>query len=93
MLAAFIICVHPRSLDQIVKNNTAGKSFTDHQTASIRQVARKLVWPTLFEEAGLKRMTPVVELFKKYRAKNNNVPEITTVNLTYHKASHPFTVI
>jgi hypothetical protein len=86
MLASFVICVNPRSLDKLVKNNSLGDFFSGNQSAVLEKVVRRMVWPTRFEKPGIFRITPLRKLFEKYP---NQLPKLDTLKFDYETVYHP----
>ena len=109
MLDQFCTIVHPRSLEQLIKSNLFGHDrFTERQFESRPDIiGKRLVYPTLFESEGLKRIPAVVKLFNKQfmeekfpdKIQNINIlhqylPTIDNLKLTLQKSCHQqFSVI
>ena len=66
MLTLFTGCVSPRSLDGLVKN-AKNKISSDSQAQTVSGAIDRMVNKTEFEVEGWLRITPIVELFKKYK--------------------------
>jgi hypothetical protein len=98
ILAEFCTIVYPKSLDKLIKNNSAGDDFTSKQKALLENVGRRLVYPTLFEVEGIKRLPTIVKLFdKKFMSTKfpshtqaiQQLPAINNLILNLKEVHHP----
>ena len=67
MLAIFIACVSPRSMDGLMPNSNYKQLKIDKQFALLETVIKRLILRTAFEVEGWKRLLPIKKLFDRFK--------------------------
>jgi len=73
MLTLFTGCISPRSLDGLILNSKFDDQFISAQTQITNDAIDRLVNQTEIQPAGWRRITPLTELFKKYKVNLNSI--------------------
>ena len=85
MLVIFTGCVSPRSLDGLILNSKNNPDILNAQFQQREAAIDRLVYKTEFEDEGWLRISPLVEILKKYAP---NV-DLKKVELTKFNVFHP----